>query len=145
MKQFKDTQGRDWQVEINIGQIKAVRDALHVDLYALFADEAERLFSDPVRLVDTLYVLCRRQAEDRKMSDVDFGGLFEGDVLEASANALVEAMLDFFPTSRRRILRATVEKSKELAPQLETQVLERIASLSVTDLLKPGGSPAPSR
>ena len=79
---------------------------------------------------------------DRQMSDLDFGGLFEGDVLEAAANALLEAVLDFFPSSRRKILRATVEKSEQLATQMQEKALATIAGLSLTDLLKPTASPA---
>lgn len=144
MKQFKDTAGRDWQVVVNVGQIERVRDLAKVDLYSLFGDEAKRLFADPVLLVNTLYVMCREQADARKMSDVDFGQAFDGDVLEAGANALLEEVLSFFPSSRRRILRATVDKSMELSQQLEEKALAKIAALSVTDLLTSGASPASS-
>jgi hypothetical protein len=132
---FSDKQGRDWLIEINIGQISRVRNLVKVDLYNLFGDEAKRLFSDPVLLVDTLYVICRDQCKERQISDADFGGLFEGDVLEAAANALLEAVLNFFPTSRQKILRATLTKSNELAEQMQAKALEQIARLSATDLL----------
>jgi hypothetical protein len=141
LKQFKDSQGREWTIDVTIGQIKRVRDLVKVNLYALFQEEAKRLFSDPVLLVDTLYVLCQQQAEARKMSDEDFGRIFEGDVLEAAANALLEAVLDFFPSSRRTILRATVDKSNELASQAMTKAAQKIASLTLTDLLPHTASP----
>ena len=144
MKQFKDNQGCEWVIDVNIGAIKAVRELVKVDLYALFADEAKRLFADPVLLVDTVYVLCREQADQRKLTDIDFGKLFEGDVLEAAANALLEAVVDFFPSSRRTILRATVNKSEQIAAKLQAKALETIDRLDVTDLLKATGSPAPS-
>jgi hypothetical protein len=142
VRQFKDTQGKSWDVVVDVGQIQRVRDLVKVDLYSLFSDEAKRLFADPVLLVDTLYVLCQRQADERKMADVDFGRAFDGDVLEAAADALLEEVLSFFPSSRRKILRATVDKSKTLAGEVEAKALAAIARLTVTDLLTSGGSPA---
>lgn len=139
MRQFKDTQGRDWDLVVNVGQIERVRDLVKVDLYGLFSDEAKRLFADPVLLVNTLYVMCSAQADQRKMSDEDFGRAFDGDVLEAAANALLEEVLHFFPSSRRKILRATVDKSMELAEQMQTKALATIAGMTVTDLLRSGG------
>ena len=143
MREFKDKDGRGWQVLIDVGQIELVRDVLQVDLYGLFSDEAKRLFSDPVLLVDVLFVLCRNQAETRKMSDVDFGRSFDGDTLEAAADALLEEVLNFFPSSRRRVLRATVDKSRELATTMQETAIAKIAALRVTDLPTSGGSPAP--
>lgn len=137
MKQFKDTQGRSWTIEVNIRQIRRVRDQVNVDLYSLFADEAKRLFSDPVLLVDTLYVLCQAQCEERKMSDRDFGEAFDGEVLEKAADALLEEVVSFFPQSRQTILRATINKSRELEQPIQTKVLEEINKLGVMDLLKP--------
>jgi hypothetical protein len=136
MKVFKDKDGRDWEITIDIGQIKRVRDLAKVNLYAIFEREAERVFSDPVLLVDTLYALCRSQCAERKMSDEDFGKIFDGAVLEAAADALLEESLNFSPPSRQKILRATIEKSKTLRTPLEEELLKKIAALTVTDLLK---------
>lgn len=142
MKIFKDTKGREWTIVVDVGQIKTVRDLVGVDLHSLFKDEAKRVLSDPILLVDTLYALCRQQCAGRQMSDVDFGQSFDGDVLEAAANALLDAVIDFFPQSRRTILRATVTKSEQLAGQMQADALARIERLTVMDLLRHSGSAA---
>ena len=145
MKTFLDKDKREWQIVVDVGQIKLVRDLVKVDLYGLFTDEAKRLFSDPPLLVDTLFVLCRAQAEARKMSDEDFGrALSDGDVLEASADALVDAVMDFFPSSRREILRVTVAKSRQLVPDLQTLAMQKINALTVTDLLSASAGALPA-
>lgn len=145
MKLFKDKDNREWEILVNIGQIRVVRDLVKLDLYKLFDEEAKRLFSDPVLLVDTLYALCRAQCATRGMSDEDFGRGFDGTVLEAAADALLEEMLSFFPRSRQKLLRAAVNKAKELTAPVEEEMLKKIAALSATDLLKPTASPESSK
>ena len=143
MQRFNDSTGREWEIAVNIGAIKAVRDYAKVDLYRLFADEAKRVFGDPVLLVDTLWALCKAQAQARQMNETDFAGLFtDGDTLERAATALLEATVDFFPSSRRGMLRATMAKSMELSGAAMTTALERINQLKVTDLLRPTESAA---
>lgn len=144
MRSFKDGQGRDWTIEVTIDSIKRVRDLAKVDLYSLFTTEAQRLFSDPVLLVDALYVLCHDQVSSRQMSDIDFGKLFAGDVLEQAAGALLEATVDFFPESRRRILRATIDKSQAMGLQLQERAMETIEAITIAQITSPspGVSPA---
>lgn len=142
MQTFKDTQSREWKVEINLEQIKLVRSLAKVDLYNLFGDEAKRLFADPVMLVDTLFVLCKQQASERNMTDIDFGRGFSGQVLEDAANALLEEVLNFFPQSRQKLMRAMTNKSMKLAEEMQTSAMDKIEKLSLTDLLSRGASPA---
>jgi hypothetical protein len=134
MSSFKDTIGREWSVVCNVGTIKAVRDALQVDLVKLFQDEAGRIFGDPVLLVNVLYVVCKKQADERKLTDEDFGSSLSGDSLEAGASALIDAVILFFPQSRQKILRATVEKSEQINQEMEAKAIEAIGTLTAASL-----------
>lgn len=136
MKQFKDTAGREWVLDVTIASIKSVRDLVKVDLWNFFKDESSRILGDPPLMVDVLYVLCKSQCEQRKLSDVDFGQLFHANVLEDAGNALIGAVIDFFPTSRQTILKATVAKSERIASEMTSKALTAIDNLTVTDLLK---------
>src|SRR4051812_25554865 len=98
MRSFKDKERRDWELVVDVGQIKRVRDLVKVDLYRIDT-ESERLFGDPVLLVDTLYVLCKTQCESRKFTDEDFGRGLDGDSLHEASNAVMDAVIDFFPSS----------------------------------------------
>jgi len=104
MATFENANGTDFEVCINTGVIKRVRDLADVDLlnlteeYGLFT----RLLCDPVTLVDILYVVCQRQCEVLGLSDEEFGeGLF-GDVLDSATQAFMEALIGFFPNARQR-------------------------------------------
>ena len=72
MKTFTDSKGRIWEVELNIRQMKRVRDTLGIDLVNVISankdgsvstDTLERVANDPILLVDILWVLCEGQAK----------------------------------------------------------------------------------
>lgn len=133
MQTFRDTLGREWIVTIDIAALKRVRSQLNVDLLDIIqGDLLERLSRDPVLLCDILYVLCRPQADERKLSDEDFGRAMSGQALADATTAFFEALADFFPGPRAGLLREMIARAK----QLETQLIDRaISRLSDPQLL----------
>jgi hypothetical protein len=105
MHSFVDNAGRTWTVAINVAAVKRVRGLLNVDLYKLVDDGFRplgELVSDPVRLADVLYCLCKDEADARHVSDEDFGRALYGDAITLAADAFVEELIDFFPDARTR-------------------------------------------
>jgi hypothetical protein len=152
MHVFKDSNGRDWAVTINVAAVKRVRGTLDVDLPGLVGVGLGELMQDPVKFVDVLYVLCRPQADTAGVSDEQFGAAFGGDTLERAAEAFVEELIDFFPAPRRGPLRALMAKSKAIDENVTRRLTERIDAL---DPERPetwgrppgnssGGTPGPS-
>ncbi|MGD9856511.1 MAG: hypothetical protein AB7U20_16310 [Planctomycetaceae bacterium] len=87
----------------------------------------ERLVSDPVLLCDILFALVKPEAEAKNVSDEDFGRALEGDVLDQATTALLEELVDFFPSGKRTVLRKALDKLKALegmALETATQRLE---------------------
>lgn len=128
MKIFQDTAGRTWSVQVDVAGVKAVRQALGVDLFRVLDDNAKplgELVSDPVRLVDVVYVLCRDQVDKAGLTDVDFGRAFSGDVIDQAAGAFLEAFVDFFPDARARSALAKGIKTMRLARDRILARLER--------------------
>jgi hypothetical protein len=142
MKQFKDSEKRTWDIVVNVGTAKQVRELTTVNIFDLHQSEAERVFGDPCLLVDVLYVLCKGQCEARKMTDEDFGRSLVGDAIEDAANALSEEVADFFPSGRRAILRKQMAKSHEIAERLTAEALAALDKVTVADLLPPTVSQA---
>ncbi|MCI0333699.1 MAG: complement resistance protein TraT [Planctomycetes bacterium] len=122
MHTFADNLGRTWYVAINVATIRRVRDVLDVDLYQLVDDGMQalgRLVSDPVRLADVLYVLCKDDADAKNISDEDFGRALAGDAITAAAEAFVEELVDFFPDERSRAaLRRVIAAGREVRTKL---------------------------
>jgi hypothetical protein len=136
MRSFKDSKQREWSIAVNVGMAKAVRAATNINLFDLYQSDAERVFSDPITLVDVLYALCREQCQQRGVTDVDFGAAMVGDCLEESANALMEEVADFFPSRRRTILRATLAKAETIAKETEAKLMEALDKISLSSLTK---------
>jgi len=125
MRSFKDADGRDWDVEVTVGTIKRVRATLDLDLTEIDSAIYKRL-ADPVLLADLLFVVCERQANDRDLSDEDFGRGLRGDPIDDATAALLDAVADFFPGRRRSLLQAMISKSATLQEQAAKMAMDKI-------------------
>ena len=129
MRQFTDTKERVWDVELNVRQMKRVRDALGIDLVnviqagkdgAVATDTLDSVANDPILLVDILWVLCETQAKASGVTDDDFGSALAGDSISDATRAFLDELVDFFPGARRLFLR----KAVDLARKYETENAE---------------------
>ena len=121
MHTFADTQGRTWTVTINVNVIRRVRSLLNINLLeAIEGRLLERLITDPVLLCDILFVVIQQEALAKGISDEDFGRSLGGDVLDVATTALLEELVDFFPSAKRTVFRKALTKLK----QLETLAIE---------------------
>ena len=129
MRQFTDTKERVWDVELNVRQMKRVRDVLGIDLVnviqagkdgAVATDTLDRVANDPILLVDILWVLCEGQAKAAGVTDDDFGSSLAGDSISDATRAFLDELVDFFPGARRLFLK----KAVDLARKFETENLE---------------------
>jgi len=115
MRTFNDNTGRTWTVNVNIDAIKRVKSLLEVDLLAAVDGKLlERLVSDPVLLCDIIYCICKPEADAKEISDEDFGRSMAGDAIDAATTALLEELVDFFPSSRRAVLAKALAKLRKL-------------------------------
>ena len=121
MRSFQDNAGRTWTVALNVAAIKRVRALTGVDLANIITLEPgqkpkmevlERLASDSVLLVDVLYAVCKGEADTRKVTDIDFGTSMAGDAIELATTALIDELIDFFPTTKRRVLQKIIAATR---------------------------------
>ena len=113
MKTFTDNTGRTWAIAINVGAVKRVRACLDVNLLdAVEGKLIERLVSDPILLCDVIFILCQQEAETRGITDEQFGQAMAGDAIDAATSALLEELVDFFPTGKRQVLTKALAKLK---------------------------------
>lgn len=111
MHAWKDTEGRTWSVTVSIDTIKRVKALLKIDLLeAATGDLLARLADDPVLLADVVYAVCQPEAETRGIDDTAFGQALGGDAIDDAADALLGALVDFFPKRRRALLAKARQK-----------------------------------
>lgn len=107
---FYDSAGRLWTPRIRVGELKRVKHLCGIDLLELvqptqperFAQLMARLLAEPILLIDILYCVCKDECDARGMTDEDFGRAMAGDVLDAAFDAILAAIIDFFPHRRHR-------------------------------------------
>lgn len=125
MHTFNSNDGRLWTITINVFAVKQVKGLCGVDLYGLVDEKLDglgNLLSDPCKLVDVIYCLCKEESDKAGITDEMFGRAMGGDSLEHAANAFLEELVDFFPDPRRR---AGLKKVLEKMRAVENLMMER--------------------
>jgi hypothetical protein len=131
VKSFTDNKARAWNVAIDAPAIKRVRKELEVDL--LDAGLLKRLSDDPVLLVDLLWVLVSPQAGTIGVTDEDFGRSLAGDAIDHATRAFLDALLEFLPGQKRRLMEAAVEKLRKLEETVATRGAEILGGRLLDD------------
>jgi len=125
---WTDAENRTWSTAISVNAIRRVKELVGVNLLEVFDGELlARLADDPVLLVNTLYAICKPQADERDVSDEAFGELLVGDRIEEATTALVRGINDFFPKDRRAVLDrlwAATNRTRTEAIQMATAKLD---------------------
>lgn len=130
MSRFTDSAGRTWTVAINVETVKRVRSLCGVDLLDIVDGKLiERLYSDPILLCDVVYAVCKPEADAIKVSDEDFGRAMAGDAIEAATAAVLDDLVDFFPSRQHREnLRKVLTATRSVATKAEAMVTARLDS-----------------
>jgi hypothetical protein len=146
MKTFTDNLGRTWSITITVDTVKRVRSLLSVNLLdAAGGKLLEQLATDPVLLCDVIYVVVKPDADTKNITDVEFGRAMAGDAIASATSALLEELVDFFPTPKRTPLRKALAKMKAFemkalklaeerldSPELNKRLENALGSLSGT-------------
>jgi hypothetical protein len=124
MKTFKDNASRDWILIVNYSAKERVLALAGLDLFDLKI--FEKIGTDPTKLIDVLYAICKEQIDNVPLTKAQFVDAIAGDCIEAAANALIEEIINFFPSRRREVLQklvATASKVQDKALELiETKI-----------------------
>ena len=130
MAEFRDNEGRSWVIQVTTTTLKRVKSLLGVDLGKMATDGSlyKVLAEDPILLCDLLYAICKPQADERKLSDEDFGRGLAGDAIDAATTALMEGLIDFFPKGRRELHRKALAKFRTLEVKAIRNAEDRIDS-----------------
>lgn len=125
MAQFIDRTGKPHQLAINYGTAIALKQSCDLDLPACLLDP-EKLVAiltqlrDPIQVIASLAVILKAESPEQLHE------LFDGDSLAAAGEALVEAIIDFFPAAQRTILQRLVKSVK----QYQETTVQRAVSMS---------------
>lgn len=115
MKIWKDAEGHAYETKITVAEIRDVKTELGINLMDIATgDLLQKISEDVILLCDILYIINRSQAKEYGIDDVQFGRNLYGDALEDATHALMEEMINFFPSQRtRQLLTKAMTKGQE--------------------------------
>lgn len=127
MRTFNDNAGRTWTVAINVECIKRVKTLLSVNLLdAIEGKLIEQLVSDPILLCDVIFAICKPEADTKEISDEEFGRAMAGDAIDNATTALLEELVDFFPSGKRQVLAKALAKLKTFQSKVVETASKRL-------------------
>jgi len=162
MREFRDDQGRPWQVALTVASAWRIRDNVTIDV--VDEDTGERkampfdmvdaanisqtfqvLRSQYAKIGEILYALLTKQVEAKGLTREDFLDGLRGDSLDAGTKALEQELVDFFPQRLRKMIGLLASKMDEVANEmlgraeagLEKATIESLAGASGTPSGKP--------
>lgn len=134
MAEYEDVCGARWPVMITVQTIRDVKKKTGYDLME-FIDGGlfEKLVNRPVDLCAVLEVVT---GADEQGTQSQLAQGLGGDAIERAFDALVTALVDFFPRHLRTPLAEAVEKYKTTAAMAGEAAAERIRRMRSDDLLR---------
>lgn len=135
MRGFEDKNGKMWTLELNVGSAKRVRAECGIDLINAMAvapdgeveiSVLERIAEDPCLLVSVIFSLCRTQAENANLDDASFAELFNGDTVEHATDALIEEIINFSPSVKRKALMKIYQTTQRFTEKMRENLDEML-------------------
>lgn len=137
MKTFTDNAGRSWNISVTVDAVKRVKSLLGVDLLEAAGGKLIQELSDnPVLLCDVIYCLVKPQAEEKGVSDTDFGKAMAGDAIDQATDAFLEDLVNFFPSRKREMLQKVLVKLKNLEAIAAEVVHQRLDSPELEEKMR---------
>lgn len=124
MHQFKDSEGREWSLSINVLALKKLKESpLAIDLLDDLAG-MKRLANDTFLAIDVTYQLCLEACDKAGVSEESFITAFPGDGIEC----LLAELLDFFRRFRRQAEATLLEQILQVKDQTAAMAAEKANS-----------------
>jgi hypothetical protein len=141
MATFMDKGNRKWILDLNVTQLKRAK-ASGFDIPEGIANGKllEQCCADEIYLVDLLYALCKEQADEREMSDEDFGRTVgTGPCIAGAVDALMEALTDFYQ-NRAEPVRKAMEKYREMETKAMVKCSQKIEEMDIDKMVEDFGN-----
>lgn len=133
MKQFTDAKGNAWSLTINISTVKRCLDLLGINLLEPEKGDPPLLvrFTDEILLCDIIYCLCKDQADQKGITDEDFGKSLDGESILRASNAFYEELIHFFQSRGQNHRAISIQKQMETILASMKRVEEEIQKIDI--------------
>jgi hypothetical protein len=138
-KVFKDTAGREWRPAVTLAVAREIQRQAGVNL--LNTDSLTQIGENLNIQVECLWQSVAAQANARDIKRESFEAALDADILEVASDAFLAAVIDFFPSAKRPILRRMLAAISEQQREA-TERMEKL--LPGTGEPLPSSAPAPA-
>jgi hypothetical protein len=128
LHQFKDSEGRQWSLAMNIAQAKRIKDQLGLDFVGSGFKAVTELANDIGTTVDVIWLLCEAQCGECGLTDEQFGEALTGDVIDEALSALLQELTDFFPPRHRGVMRTILTRLQKTTSQVVAMAESKVDS-----------------
>lgn len=153
MREFRDDQGRPWQVALTVAAAVRVKDNVTVEIegkkmpfdivdVASISTTMQVLRGQYTTLAEALYYVLVAQVQAKGLTKEQFLDGLRGDALDAGAKALEAELIDFFPERLRRMVGLLAAKMDEASAELMAKAEKAMSEATVSDLLEASGTPS---
>ena len=94
------------------------------------------LAGNPLLLVELLYVLFRKQLDEKSITEEDFYRMISGEDIETAVDLMMEELIDFFPTAKSRVLRRFWDAVKTIELEARKKLQETLNSAEESEKLE---------
>lgn len=132
MKSFKDSEGREWAIRINIGTVRRVKDEIGVNLSEVADGDPplmQKLQGDITLFCDVLRAILKPDADKAGIDEAAFWDRLGGDAIKSAYDAFWQELADFFLNLGRRDMATAIQKQQAMigvAVKLATARIEEI-------------------
>lgn len=153
MREFRDDQGRPWQVALTVAAAMRVKDCVVVESdgekkpfdlvdVASISTTMQILRGQYTTIAETLYAILCKQVEEKKLTKEEFFDGLRGDALDSAAKVLEQELIDFFPQRLRRMVSVLAAKMDEASAELMARAEAAMEAATTSDLLAQSGTPS---
>jgi len=154
VRQFKDSEGKAWDLRVTAGTMVRVSGVLAINLGELTEGDPPliiRLYTDPAFVAKLLAVILGPQIEKAKLSTEEFYDRLDPEVAGEARDGLVEELRDFFQKFGPVAIAVSLGKMREMVAEEDRRRTAAVEALTAAAILgteengPPGDSAANSQ
>lgn len=132
MRTFRDSAGQEWTLDLTIEAVKRIRTVAGFDL--LKDEDLQQALRDPIVITDVLWAVCKPQADQLGLADVEFGKRLLAElrtdvtVFETAVDQFGAELADFFRHVGRRSVAALLTKTLAANVEIDARANRRVTS-----------------
>lgn len=133
---FRDSSGREFVCVVNLSTVIELKRRHGINVNDIGqGDLLARIANDPELLVNMLWTCCEGSAKSLGFDEIQFAQSLGGDSLENAVDAMLDAIILFFPPLKRGAMMKLIEKGRLVQRLASERAMTAIEALTPEQIL----------